>query len=509
MALAPLPLLRRLARRVPAPLKREPAATAAGNASFLGIGYLVVGRPGLAAIAAGGSVVLTLILANAEQPAWGWRIALLVWWLATVLHGWYLGGHRTDWRLDPAPPLGRRPRAVGLASGAAVLLVLVLVALSARWTGYTLTRAHEDGDCERVGAIADSLGPQHAVVDGLTVVAGEKQVDACTYVLAALANESDPEAAVAELDEYLEHPEARWDGAAGLRADLLLEQAAASLETANTQGSTPLRIAFDHIEDAIEGAADRADDAEDLMAEFSTGLAASADPCSLMSFADWIDTNEKRAEAYPVFTETVANLAPDATFTCAETLLAASNWDPAAEAFGRFATEYPDDERAADAKAGEEMANVRPLLDGWPEAEDADPQYCDSPAPLSAAPAYSGSGPHPMALFGFDRADAFPPSWFASDITDAVLVVCVGEVEEGADVGSCIYEGGVEVEFYTKQYAVAAIEVHTGTVVFEGNVQVGGDCPEILYYFGDPPERRAVESSDSDYRDAFGSLVDP
>lgn len=504
--------LHRTGRRLPAKLKSASAAAAAGNASFLGIGYLILGRRLLAVTAAAGSILLLLLLAADEPPAWPWRAALLAWWLAAVVHGGHLGAKR-DRPAGAAPRPGRGPRAAAPAAFALTLIAVAAVAVNARWAAHDLTRAHEDGDCDTVEAAAESFGPHHGVVDPWAVLDADDQAEACAHVLAAAeAREDDPIAAIEALTAYLDHPAAHWDGAGDLRSAVRLETAAAAFGKAYTGGSSALGEAFDLLGAVVESDPDQAGAAQAVVDDFTEGLTAAGDHCRVYTVIEWIGANADRVAGFGGVTEAAEEVAPEAVFGCAEDAFASGNYSLAEKAYRQFADEYPDHEQAGAAQAGLEVAMVRRLLSGWPESEVERPAYCDSPAPFAAAPAYSGSGPHRMALFGFDTAEALPPDWLASDITDAALLVCAGEPEQGAVIGSCDYTGGVAVDLYSVRYPVEVFAVRTGELVYEGGLDMHGggegDCPFLLDYYGDPPESETVTPTDQDARDAFASLVE-
>jgi len=511
MTTEPLPPLRRIARRAPAWLKREPVAAAVGNASLLGVGYLILGRYRLAALAAAGSLVLVIGVAATEAPAWPWRAALLAWWAASIAHGWYAGANRTDWRAsEAAPPLGRRPRATGLGAGALVLLAVLAVAVHARVVGFGVTQAHEDGDCAAASERAADLGALDRIVDGLAAADAAEQEDACALVLAAqeIADRG-PSVAIADLTEYLEHPGARWDGALDLRADVLLDLAAAELTDALTSGATAAADGFDHLATVLDATPDRADEAQAVVDGFLAALPA-ADACAAMDVAAWTFEDPERFSGFEGVGSSVAAAAPAAILGCGAELTAAGDYDAAVAAYELFLDEFPDHPDLATAQGGFDLATVRPLLDGWPEDPTVTaPSYCRLPEPLSTAPDYAGAGPHRMALFGFDRSDALPGDWLAADITEASIAVCSGSLEEGERVGSCDYEGGVTVEFFTQRFQVTVINVRTGEQIYEGPIDVGGDCPDTIYFYDEPPSSMSVDSTDADFEAAFESLVNP
>ncbi|WP_026929811.1 hypothetical protein [Glycomyces tenuis] len=82
------------------------------------------------------------------------------------------------------------------------------------------------------------MGAVHKIVDGWTVERARQEAAACAYLIAAFAAaDSDPFAASGELGTYLGHPGARWDGAADMRSELLLEAPHAAVAPVDAQVS--------------------------------------------------------------------------------------------------------------------------------------------------------------------------------------------------------------------------------------------------------------------------------
>jgi hypothetical protein len=70
----------------PAARPRDPLAVAVANASLLGIGYLLLGRRQLAAVAVLITAVLVAMLATVNRTLW-FEILVLAWWVAQIAHG--------------------------------------------------------------------------------------------------------------------------------------------------------------------------------------------------------------------------------------------------------------------------------------------------------------------------------------------------------------------------------------------------------------------------------------
>lgn len=503
-------LLPRLARFVPAPLKRSPAAAALGNASLLGVGYLVLGRRRLAAATAVGSALLVIVLAAAGPPAWPWRIALLLWWIAGIAHAWLLARGAIG-GAGPAP-LGRRRRAVAAVAGVAVMALTMLIAIDARRIGAEAAAAQESGECVDARDAIDGFGTFHKIIDGLLAVGLDEESEACGHLINAIDTaESDPFEASQYLAAYIEHPGGRWEGASDLRSDLMLEAAAASFEEAVTGGRPSVEAAFHLLTEVVETSPDRADRAHEVVDDFLASFPHDADPCRVMATTDWLGEAPDVAAAFEAATAAVPEIAPGAILGCGDAHLEESAWGLARDAYEQLLVEYPDHELTGQAQDGAELADVRGRLDGWPETDlEKDlPAYCDDPVPYSKAPAYSGSGPHAMAVFGTRVWHHYmPASWLAEDITDAALVVCFGEDDFGTELATCHYEGGFTVPHHAQRLELDVYSVRTGREVYSGFIEVGGECQSHTYLTdGAAPEKVRVHVDDEDVREAFDNLV--
>ncbi|WP_218022189.1 hypothetical protein, partial [Nocardia mexicana] len=101
----------------------DPWAVAIGNASLLGIGYLMAGRRATAVVSGFGTALLVTFLACAARSVWA-EVLVLLWWAAVIAHGWFLGarhgGPRTGARV-------RRQRMIALAVTIPVLAAVVVL----------------------------------------------------------------------------------------------------------------------------------------------------------------------------------------------------------------------------------------------------------------------------------------------------------------------------------------------------------------------------------------------
>jgi hypothetical protein len=107
----------RPAQAAPVTGSHDPLAVAIGNASLLGVGYLMMGRRQLAVGTGVVTVGLVVLLATVDwSPVL--EIGVLLWWVGLVAHGWFLAGGRAR------RVVVRRQRMVALAVTAPVLLAV-------------------------------------------------------------------------------------------------------------------------------------------------------------------------------------------------------------------------------------------------------------------------------------------------------------------------------------------------------------------------------------------------
>lgn len=510
-----------------------------GNASLLGVGHLLMRRWRAAAGTIATTAVLVLMLAAFGQPGWFWRVMLALWWLVTIGHGWVAtrrpttptpaGGATADARpggvpvpADPAPLAGPsrdgapvpvlRQRLVGAASAAVVLTGVVVVAADTRRIEAAAADAHTANECPEAVETLDRLGVAHRVVDPYVASRADASAEACDLLTGALAEaDDDPEAAAQTLGEYAAHPSARWPGATELQAELLIAAAGVALEHSLSSGlTTSLAHGFTLLTEAVELAPDRAGEVTEILATHLDQLP-DLDPCDARAHLDWLRERTPADNALDQSIAAAQALAPPATLACGDQFMAEERHPDALRVYEVIVSTYPDHEVADSARDGVEEAEtrieeqrVRDLLDQG--------RYCDQPAPYRGAPAYDGSGPHAVLV---DRGpsllhDAIPAGWEADDVTDATLVLCGGEVRDGRDVGTCQYEGGIDVTLRGHQLTVTGYELRTGEEVFEVEANAAGDCPPVITYYGSPPsEIRADDPRASSVESALRPFISP
>lgn len=505
-------------------------AVALANASLLGIGYLILGRRGLALANACCGIALVTTLAVVDPPAWWLRVPLLVLLAAAPLHGWFLAGSHGSvpdrpWRVSTQ-------RVVALATAAPVLLSLAGLRFDAHRIEQAAAAEHREGDCVRAVAEWDRFGPAHQAADGLTAVRAREARQACVLLLEAESvAETDRLRAERLLRSYQAHPGALWEGASDRRADLLIVQAEIELHRALQGAHKDAEEGFERLASVLRGSPDHEGRIRSVLDAFVDDLL-DTDPCRRKQIADELSGGEpatgERTGALPAGGKAggalrsaysaIEQATPAAILACADET---RPLDPkAARAhYRQLLDEYPDHPLAARAERGLvkarqaiELEKVRELV--RPPFPDV-PDYCDNPAPYSAAPPYRGKGPHRAMLFGNDHEQTFPKSWRADDVADAVLIICAGEADYGTAVETCPYEseisvtGAVDVTFHRKRVPIRVFEVRTGRLVTETNVEIdGAGCPEVLEYetylphdLG-PPSQVYVDPSRSDVRRA-------
>lgn len=487
------------------PAKTRPGRLAAllGNASLTGLGYILLRRRRAAVAALVGSLVLLGLIA-VWPGASAWRLLLLAWWAAMLIHTLVVtSGTPSHRRLD------RRERPLLWRNRLLAWLVLLLVAFSwFRFDAWTIAREAEaaqvGGDCDRAVASLRWLGLGHRLADDAVAARGEKQREACELLLAAV-EDTDLESTVETLEEYLAHPGALWDGAGPMRAGLLLDLA---LDEEAGLNSAMLEAGFAQLEATLREAPAETGRVQEVSASFLSELD-EAEPCDGRAVDEWLLARTWNAPELAEVVAPEAERLPERMYQCAYDTEFADT-EEAGRAYQEFVGRYPEHDLVDDA--------VRRMFESG--------LYCDFPVAYAGAPAYEGAGPHPMRMFDFLPSDyGFPDSWLTATVDETVLVVCVEGPERGAYQETCAYEPGanqilapfqdyVDVDFYATRFAVKAYELHTGELVADYAEEIGDPCPEELeydYYYalGDSvPSEYDSTYTDADVRSVFERLQD-
>lgn len=466
-----LPVLSDVDTRPPGPA--DPFAVALGNASLLGIGYLLLRRTWLAVLTLVVTVTLVIVLTESTPAVW-LEVVVVLWWAALVAHGWFLARPRPR----PVRPWGQR--AVALAVTVPVLAAFGVLRFDAAGIEDDVTTARGAGDCRQAVTATDQLGFGHRVVDAPLVARAEETVAACERLRAA-----DKALGVALTGDI----DALETGFATL-SEVLAERPGHERMVATT----------------LDGFLDRLP---------------KVDSCLATKVTDWLREHKPGGALAPA-ADIVPRVAPQAVVGCGDRLMAASDWGVARDHYQQLLDEYPEHELAPTAQQGVrkatlaiELDNVRGLL----APAGSLPRYCDSPAPYSGAAPYVPNRPNRALVYGSEpNTNKIPPGWLARDVTDAVVVICAGESEYGAAVDTCLYDStsdpGVSgwVTFRKIAIPLRVFEVRTGRQVASFKLEIGGgSCPTFLSWYGSvtPPSNEYVAASPADVRAAFRPLLIP
>ncbi|MGB3441751.1 MAG: hypothetical protein WBA97_23645 [Actinophytocola sp.] len=468
--------------RVPRPPKpADPLAVAVGNASLLGVGYVLLGRKGLAVATVLVTVLFLFLLLSVTPTLW-FEFVIVAWWVAVIVHGWVLARRR------PRPDPVRGQRFVALGAAVPVLLVFGLLRFDAAGLEQDTADARADGDCAAALDATGALWFGHRVADAPLTERAGTTTRACDQLRTAGR----------KLDEALDGGDAD-SLAAGFRD---LRKVLAGLPG--------------H-EEMVRSTVDR----------FVEGLPVE-DACDTKALTDRL-AKEKPRGVLSGAAEVVPRLAPAAIVECADFFADKSDWQSARRDYQQFLDQYPDHDLAPKAQTGLtvatqaiELANVRTLLT---PAAGSVPAYCDKPAPYSGAKPYVPNAPNRALVYGNDaHTGKIPPGWRATDAADAVIVVCAGETAYGTPVQTCPYEsksglspfGYTDVTFHRIAIPLRVFEVRTGKLVAQFNLEIGGaSCPAVLEYtsYGytdlGPPSQVYVAASVTDVQGAFRPLLVP
>ncbi|MFC9910184.1 hypothetical protein [Streptomyces sp. NPDC127197] len=470
--------------------ERDPVAVAVGNASLLGVGYLLMGRRGL--FLASGTVTVALVWTVVSVAEAWCEALLLVWWLVVIAHGWLLArGEQLRLRLEqqdpaaraqlhPALPVPQGPARLGqwlraLAVTVPVLLVVGLLRFDAHAIEDRVTEARESGDCVGVVSAQEDVWFGHRLVGAPQAARGDVAVEACGRL-----DEARAELSAGLLDADVE---ALGVGYAVLSALLKEPGNDKTVETA----------------------------LDDFLGGLPTG-----DACETVRITDWLRARKYGSDVLEPSSAAATRAAPDALLECGDDLLGKQQWTQARSRYRQLLDEHPENARTKQARSGLrkvtlgiQLDHVRELLQ---DTHDMKSGYCAAPAKYSAAPAYR-KGSNLAYFVGYDDySEQVPDRWEATVPEKAALIVCVGESSYGTAVETCPYRdpddsGGPirYVTFHKIRLPVKAYELRTGRLVADRSVQIGGSsCPYLLTYFGDADY---VSPSDSDVRNAFSSIV--
>ena len=494
---------------------RDPVAAALGNASLLGVGYLLLGRRVLGVTTSLISLVLLVVLGSVAHSGWV-QWLLLVWWAGMIGHGWLAA------RRVPTATMTRQRIGAG-ALAVVVLGAFVIVRLDVDSRADDMNVAHAGGDCGLALSIVDGVGFWQRIGDGPVADGMLDAAAACRLVQRAREQAAtDRLLAVETMASYERRPDARWAGAHRYREDLLLDQADEDLRAGLTEAhQLDLEHGFALLAMLRKEFPNRQHDADAVLDDFLAGLPTD-DACRTVAVTDWIAKQDAGIEEFDQAETVAAEVAPPALLECADTRLAASDPTGARTRYRQLLDTYSNDPGVSRAKRGItlstwaiQLGEVRALVQTTYPNEI--PDYCRNPKPYSAAPRYTGRGTFRAMVFGQDtQRNSLPKAWRAADPKYAALVICAGETAYGAVTETCPYVpttggGGTRyVSFHKQKVPVRVYEVRTGRRVTNRALQIGGtSCPQIIRAetYGLGPGAQYVDSSRADIRAAYQPLI--
>ncbi|WP_228922101.1 tol-pal system YbgF family protein [Streptomyces sp. DH7] len=457
----------------PAPAPCDAVAAAIGNASLLGIGYLLLGHRRLAAVAVLGTAML-LHLAASTAATWC-ELLLLLWWAAGVAHGWFLTRRREH--------VVRRVQRYGaLVVTVAVVLTAVLLRVGAHGIENRVDEAREAGDCEEAVAAQGEVRSGHRVVGATLVEPGDAVVEACRRLERAASALYDAGQAgdIEELERGF-----------GVLARVLTEPG----------HERTVRTTLDAFLDTLPA----------------------EDACDTAETAGWLRDREPTGDVLDRSADAATRTEPAALAGCGDALMGEEKWKQARAHYQRLLDAYPDEPLAGKARSGVkkaalaiELDEVRTLIEATYSAGSG---YCDKPAKYSAAPPYRKGTNRALFLGETDYTGKLPGDWRTDDPVKAALVVCADTAENGTAVESCSYENNRfkhfphRVTFHKVKVPLKVYELRTGKRVDPRSVQIGGkSCPAVLRYeyygpYDVGPGDQFVSTTKSGIRDAFRPVV--
>lgn len=461
----------------PAPRKTaDRLAVAVANASLLSIGYLMLRRGGFAFL----TLLITFGLLVFAVPGFHTttiEIIVVCWWLLMIVHGYWLAGGHVDTRTKI------RQRVVGVCFALPVLLGLGLLRADAGEIGQTVTDARTSGDCTDAMKNLDKVWFGLRIADAPLAVRGDATVQACRQ----------------------------------------LREAAGDLTTALKGDPAELNRGFATLGTVL---AERPGHEKMVDTTLDGFLAALPGPsaCGTTKITEWLGKRPAGNNTLDRSAEVVPRLEPAALTGCADSYLAGKRWQEARSTYQQLLKKYPNDPGKAKAQAGIlkadiaiELDEVRKRLQG---STGEQPEYCRSPAKYRLAKRVS-KGTNKALFYGnSSQVGKLPNTWKVTDVTKAVLVVCVGPDTSGAATRTCSYRGQsgegrrYPVTFHKTAVRVKAYEIRTARLVSNRALQFGsGGCSSSITYrttlgadLG-PPRHMDARVTNSDVRIQFQKVI--
>ncbi|RJQ88174.1 hypothetical protein [Amycolatopsis panacis] len=335
----------------PAERPRDPLAAAMGNASLLGVGYLLLGRRLLAALNVAGTAVLVILLTTVAPFRW-FEVLVLAWWALVIAHGWQLARHK--------PAKVRKHQVIAFSAAVIVFGAVGLLRFDASRIDERIVGARAQGSCAEATEAMDSRWFGHYVADAPLMTREESTREACHRLRTANENlasslSGEPKATAAAFERF-----------ASVRRDLPGHETMATV--------------------VLDGFLHRIPTPE---------------PCTTAEIDEWLSAHAAGGPAPERSASAVARFASAAYRSCCDKLMTSKDWTTARTWYQRIVDRYPADPRAAKAKAGAtkatralEPAKVQSLLDS---SGSTQPSRCKTPGPYSANAPY-GPGHEPRTV---------------------------------------------------------------------------------------------------------------
>ncbi|MFI1995452.1 hypothetical protein [Actinoplanes sp. NPDC020271] len=455
------------------PAKTDRLAAAAGNASFLSLGYFLMRRPGLGLLTLAVSFILLFFVVPSVHTVLIEVVAVL-WWLAMIVHGWFLAK-------GPVEPSARlRQRIIGVAAAVVVLLILGLLRVQAGGIGQAVTDAKANGDCTHALEKLDKVWLGLRIADAPLAAKDDDTVTACH-----------------ELNEAREK----------LRIGLI------------SADTTELNNGFSQLNSVLATKPGHERMTDKVLDQFLAGLPVS-DACNTVKITQWLGDRAKSGNQLDRSADVVPQHEPTAMLGCADSYMTAKSWESAKGAYQALINKYPNDPNKGRAEEGIAKAELAIELDTLRErTRDSSPTYCENPSKYSAAKPY-GKGVNKAMVFGNStQSDRLPGAWKTTDPEGANLILCLSSDAQGTAVRTCDYHNGLgqglyPVTFHKVKVTVKGYEIRTGRLIINQTLQFGGSsCPSTVHYtstlgtdFG-PPRHMDVSVDAADVRAQFQKLI--
>ncbi|WP_436528857.1 hypothetical protein [Actinoplanes sp. HUAS TT8] len=456
------------------PKKTDRLAAAAGNASFLSLGYFMMRRAGFGVLTLLVSFILLFFIVPSVHTVWIEVVAVL-WWLAMIVHGYFLA----QGPVEPSSAL--RQRIVGIAAAVVVLLVLGLLRVQAGGIGQAVTDAKANGDCTHALEKLDQVWLGLRIADAPLAAKDDDTVTACHKL-----------------------NDARDTIKAGL----------ASADT------TELNEGFGQLNSVLSTMPGHEKMTDKVLDQFLAGLPVS-NACDTVKITQWLGDRAKSGNTLDRSADVVPQIEPAALMGCADGFMTSKDWTDAKGVYQQLINAYPNDPNIGQAKDGIAKADLAIELDTLRErTTGSTPSYCEDPSKYSVAKAY-GKGVNRALIFGNStQSGRLPAAWKTTDPEAANLVLCVSSDAQGAAVRTCDYRsqfgtGGLyPVTFHKVKVTVKGYEIRTGRLIINQTLQFGGSsCPSTVHYtttlgtdFG-PPRHMTVTVNAAEVRTQFQKLI--